>query len=194
MGAILQTTFSNAFSWTEMFEFRLKFHWSLFPGSNWQFSSVGSVNGLATDVKAIVWTNDGYQVYRRIYASPGLIGLTRLYWDWLSQFSPYAFIVFWIVLVYCMPQFYMGSNKDFLNLNWTVCHHWFRYWLEAEQGNVGLVCWRIRQSASFGLCDLTVILFFACCDAIAVQRYILSTAIKVLSLVLLLPTLNSWHA
>ena len=27
--AILQTTFSNAISWMKMFEFRLKFHWSL---------------------------------------------------------------------------------------------------------------------------------------------------------------------
>ena len=31
MGAIFQTTFSNAFSWMKMFEFRFKFHWSLFP-------------------------------------------------------------------------------------------------------------------------------------------------------------------
>ena len=30
MDAISQTTFSNAFSWMKMFEFRLKFHWSLF--------------------------------------------------------------------------------------------------------------------------------------------------------------------
>ena len=29
--AILQTTFSNAFSWIKMFEFRLKFNWNLFP-------------------------------------------------------------------------------------------------------------------------------------------------------------------
>ena len=28
--AILQTTFSNAISWMKIFEFRLKFHWSLF--------------------------------------------------------------------------------------------------------------------------------------------------------------------
>ena len=86
-------------------------------GSNWQFSSIGSVNGLVTSRRqAIIWTN----VYRRIYASLGLIGLTRLYWDWLSQFSLYAFIVFWIVLVYCMPQFRMGSNTDFFKfeLNW----------------------------------------------------------------------------
>ena len=31
MDAISQTTFSSAFSWMKMFEFRLKFHWSLFP-------------------------------------------------------------------------------------------------------------------------------------------------------------------
>ena len=30
MDAISQTTFSNAFSWMKMFEFRSKFHWSLF--------------------------------------------------------------------------------------------------------------------------------------------------------------------
>ena len=31
MDAIFQTTFSNTFSWMKMNEFRLKFHWSLFP-------------------------------------------------------------------------------------------------------------------------------------------------------------------
>ena len=30
MAAVSQTTFSNAFSWMKIFEFRLKFHWSLF--------------------------------------------------------------------------------------------------------------------------------------------------------------------
>ena len=30
MDAISQTTFSNAFPWMKIFEFRLKFHWSLF--------------------------------------------------------------------------------------------------------------------------------------------------------------------
>ena len=31
MATIFQTTFSNAFSWMKMYEFWLKFHWSLFP-------------------------------------------------------------------------------------------------------------------------------------------------------------------
>ena len=30
MATIFQTTFSNAFSWMKMYEFRLRFHWSLF--------------------------------------------------------------------------------------------------------------------------------------------------------------------
>ena len=32
MASIFQTTFSNAFSWMKTYEFRLGFHWSLFPG------------------------------------------------------------------------------------------------------------------------------------------------------------------
>ena len=31
MAAISQTMFSNEFSWMKMFEFRLRFHWNLFP-------------------------------------------------------------------------------------------------------------------------------------------------------------------
>ena len=31
MAAIFQTIFSNAFSWMKMYEFRLRFHWSLLP-------------------------------------------------------------------------------------------------------------------------------------------------------------------
>ena len=34
MDAISQTTFSSAFSWMKIFEFRLKFHWSLFQASS----------------------------------------------------------------------------------------------------------------------------------------------------------------
>ena len=31
MAAIIQTTFSTAFCWLKMYEFRLRFHWKLFP-------------------------------------------------------------------------------------------------------------------------------------------------------------------
>ena len=57
-----------------MFEFRFKFHWKrvFSQGTNWQYASIGSNNGLAlTTQQAIIWTNDGL-VYWRIYASLSL--------------------------------------------------------------------------------------------------------------------------
>ena len=60
MAAIFQTTLSNAFSWMTMLKFWLRFHWSLSQGSNYQYSSIGSDNGLAPARRqAIIWTNDG---------------------------------------------------------------------------------------------------------------------------------------
>ena len=62
MAAISQTTLSNVFSWMKMFEFRLKFHWSLFPRVQFTIfqHSIGSNDGLAPFRRqAIIWTNDG---------------------------------------------------------------------------------------------------------------------------------------
>ena len=51
MAAIFLTTFWNVFSWMKMYEFRLRFHWNVF---------IGSDNGLApTRRQAIIWANDG---------------------------------------------------------------------------------------------------------------------------------------
>ena len=46
----------------KMYQFLLKFHWSLFTqGSNQQYSSIGSDNGLApTRRQAIIWANVEY--------------------------------------------------------------------------------------------------------------------------------------
>ena len=60
MDTISQTIFSNAFSWMKMFQLRLKFHWCYFQGSNKQYSSIGSDNGLVPARRqAIIWTNGG---------------------------------------------------------------------------------------------------------------------------------------
>ena len=60
MPATSQTMFQNAFSWMQMCEFRLGFHWSLFLGANKQYFSTGSDNGLAlTRRQAIIWTDVG---------------------------------------------------------------------------------------------------------------------------------------
>ena len=57
MDAISQATFSNVFSWMKMFEFRLKFHWSLFP---------------RVQLTIFHYLNQWWLVYWRIYASLGL--------------------------------------------------------------------------------------------------------------------------
>ena len=64
MGAIFQTTFSNACSWMKMNKFLLRFLWSLFP---WvQFTHWGWVNVpplarimLLGPRQAIIWTSAG---------------------------------------------------------------------------------------------------------------------------------------
>ena len=69
MAAIFQTTFSNTFYWTEIYEFRLRLHWSLLPSvqltifqhlfREWLGAGhIGSDNGLAPARRqAIIWTN-----------------------------------------------------------------------------------------------------------------------------------------
>ena len=72
MDAISQTTFSNAFSWMKMYEFRLKFHWSLFLRfqltifQHWFRYLLGAVQATSH------YLNQWWLVYWRIYASLGL--------------------------------------------------------------------------------------------------------------------------
>ena len=57
--AIFQKTFSNAFSWTKMYKFWLRLHWSLFPRVQLTHSSIGLGNGLVPfRHQAIIWSND----------------------------------------------------------------------------------------------------------------------------------------
>ena len=69
MVTIFQTTFSNAFSWTKMYELRLRFHWRLFPRvqltifQHWFRWWLGA--GLATSRSLNQW----WLVYWRLYAS-----------------------------------------------------------------------------------------------------------------------------
>ena len=86
MDAISQMTFSNAFSSMKMFEFRLKFHWSLFPRvqltifQHWFRWWLGAVQATSH------FLNQWWLVYRRIYASLGLNELIIMMWS-LQNFS-----------------------------------------------------------------------------------------------------------
>ena len=77
MVEILQTTFSNAFLEWQYMNVGESFTEVYSLGSNLQYGSIGSDNGLAPNRRqAIIWTNVG-MLYRRIYAS---LGLNELSW------------------------------------------------------------------------------------------------------------------
>ena len=90
MAAIFQTTFSNAFSLVKMYEFRLIFHWGLFPMvqltifQHWFRKWLGA--GQATSH----YLNQWWLVCWRIYASLGLNELMGHWTVWLhgNGFSP----------------------------------------------------------------------------------------------------------
>ena len=77
MAAIFQTTFSNAFSWMKMLEFRLKGHWRLFARGQltifqlWFREWLGAVQATSQNL------NQWWSVYWRIYASLGLNELKK---------------------------------------------------------------------------------------------------------------------
>ena len=50
MAAIFQTTFSNAFSWMKIYQYRLKFHWRL---------SLGPINNIPALVQIMAWRRAG---------------------------------------------------------------------------------------------------------------------------------------
>ena len=53
MAANLADDILNAFSWMKSFVFRFEFHWSCSKGSNWQYASIGSGNGLAPNRRQV---------------------------------------------------------------------------------------------------------------------------------------------
>ena len=78
MDAISQTTFSYAFSWMKMFEYRLKFHWSLFLRVQLTISQHWFRWWLGSDQATSHYLDQWWLDYRRIYASLGLSELKNL--------------------------------------------------------------------------------------------------------------------
>ena len=78
MDAISQTTFSNAFSWMKIFEYRLKFHWSLFIRVELTKSQHWFRYWLGADQATSHYLDQWWLDYRRIYTSLGLNELSEL--------------------------------------------------------------------------------------------------------------------
>ena len=75
MADIFQTTFSNAFCWMKMYEFRLKFHWSLFLRVKLTIFQLWYRKWLGANQQNH-YLNHWWLNYRRLYASLGLNYLT----------------------------------------------------------------------------------------------------------------------
>ena len=60
INVILQTTFSNAFSWMKMYGLHVKFNWSLLPKVKLTIFKHWFRKWLR---KAIIWTNDDYFIW-----------------------------------------------------------------------------------------------------------------------------------
>ena len=102
MAAILQTTFSNAFSWMKRYELRLKFHWRFFLRvqltilQHWFRKWLGALQARSHDL------NQWWLVHRRIYASLGLNELIKEHIGFSNHWHPI-----------CLPNhvFRRRSNK-----------------------------------------------------------------------------------
>ena len=77
MAAVFQTTFLNGFSWIKIYEFRLKFLWSLFLGAQLTIYQHWFRKWLGADQATSHYLNQWWLIYWRIYASLGLIELTH---------------------------------------------------------------------------------------------------------------------
>ena len=74
MDAISKTTFSSAFSWMKMFEFRLKFHWMFVPK--------GPINNIPALVQIMAWRRVGNKPLSEpmLVSLPTHICVTRPQW------------------------------------------------------------------------------------------------------------------
>ena len=92
MDAISQTTFSNAFSWKKMLEFRLKFRWNL-------FLSRGSINNIPALVQIMAWRRPG----AKLLSEPRMVILLthicviRPQWINASREAQYHELNVWLV-------------------------------------------------------------------------------------------------
>ena len=85
---------SNAFSWMEIYKFRLKFHWSLLLGVQLIMPALVLIMARR---RAIIWTNDGL-FYCRIYASLALNDLRNLFF--LVPSDTFLFLVNTYIVLY----------------------------------------------------------------------------------------------
>ena len=105
MNNISQTTFSNAFSSMKMFEFRLKFHWSLFPRV--------PINNIPALVQILAWRRSGDKPLSEpmMVSLPMHIRVTRPQWVKRHGFKCY-WCIFRMLVLYSSPLLHPSLNIE----------------------------------------------------------------------------------
>ena len=127
MNNISQTTFSYAISSMKVFEFRLQFHWTLFPRVQLTIFQLGS----ATSHYLKQWWLD----YWRIYASLGLNELTHR-----GQMMPYGVIVlgqdwFGLVAWWHHAIIWLSQSWNIINIYIYIGFIWGQFLIKSSTYN-----------------------------------------------------------
>ena len=85
MASILQTTFSNAFSWMKMYKFRLKFHWHLFLGVQLNILQHWFRQWLGTVQVTSHYLNQWWLLYWCVYAAKNSLRPGLNWFRWLGS-------------------------------------------------------------------------------------------------------------
>ena len=86
MAAIFSTTFSNVFSLMKMYEFWLRFQWSLFPGVQLTIFQYWFRQWLGADQVTSHYLNQWWLDYQRFYASLNILMHVCVNWpQWVNQ-------------------------------------------------------------------------------------------------------------
>ena len=140
--AISQMTFSNVFTWIEMIEFRLIFHWGLFLTVHLTRSQLWSGSWIGVVWRQVViWTNDD-PVQWRIYVSPDLNELKYIWSLPGHRLVDAVFVhIYWTRIVCKFHRILLPMVKLGIDIGSGICLVPIT-WQPITCTNVGLQLWR----------------------------------------------------
>ena len=100
MAVIFQTTFSNAFSWMKMNEFRLRFHWSFVPK--------GQMNNIPSLVQMMAWRRPGHKPLSEAMMVSLLTHICVTRPQWANCLSPNN--ITWTIVLSLVYRIFLGTN------------------------------------------------------------------------------------
>ena len=113
MATIFQTISYNAFSWMKIYQFRLWFHWNLFPRVQLTIFNHWFGRWLGASQETSHYLNQSWLFYWRIYVSLGLSELTRAVCYFRTCFATYNYFS----LQYCTNNVNRKANWQLISFS-----------------------------------------------------------------------------